>query len=310
MARVRLLPAVLNRFHPPGMKGAGLYDVLEFFWGGMSSSSFNLSAMAMAYRFFFALFPALILIFTLIPYIPVPDLKPKVMNFLASVVPEDSLGFVYRIVDEFFNKPSAGVIYLTIFLTLGSALSGIKVMMAAFTEETAAFKKRNFIKGNVVAVTIFFTLVLVFVVMVGVLSAGEYFSHFLEKRGIIQEGGFTAFLLVAFYWILLFVTAQVAVSVVYFMAPARYQRWNFFTPGSVLSGLLIVVAIVAFRLFFVNFTDYNKIYGSLGAIMLLMVWFYWISIVLLIGFELNVAIDKVIAKGQPVESNLTPPKNE
>jgi membrane protein len=286
------VPPALNRIHPPLARGAGLYDILYFFYQGLASTRFNLAAMAMAYRFFFALFPALILIFTLIPYVPVPDLKARVLLLMSEIVPENSLGFVNDIVDEFFAKPSAGIIYLNIALMLFSAVSGIKVMMAAFSkEENELFRRRHFLRYNVVAVMIFLILLLVFAVMVGALISIEYGILSWQDAADPGKHGLSTVLLRILYWVVLFAGGQVAMSVTYYWGPAMHRRWNFITPGSLTAGVLVLLAINGFRLFFVNFTDYNKIYGSLGAIMLLMVWFYWISIVLLIGFELNSAID-------------------
>jgi membrane protein len=286
------VPPMLNRIHPPLSRGAGLYDILYFFYQGLASTRFNLAAMAMAYRFFFALFPALILIFTLIPLVPVPDLKPRVLQLMSEIVPQDSLGFVYHIVDEFFAKPSPGIIYLNIALMLFSALSGIKVMMAAFSkEENELFRRRHFLRYNAVALMIFLILLLVFAVLVGSLILIEYWILAWQNAGQADSSGISTVLLRILYWIVLFMAGQVAMSVTYYWGPAMHRRWNFITPGSLTAGVLVLLAINGFRLFFVNFTDYNKVYGSLGAIMLLMVWFYWISIVLLIGFELNAAID-------------------
>lgn len=288
-------------------RGAGLYDILYFFYKGMSNSRFNLAAMAMAYRFFFALFPALILIFTLIPYVPIENFRAQVMSLMYDIVPRDSLGFVYRIVDEFFAKPSPGVIYLNIGLMLFSAMSGIKVMMAAFSrEENELFRRRHFIRYNLEALVILLTLLLLFFFVVGSVITIEYFIHKWETSIYAASERFSIILLRILYWVVLCAAGQVAMSITYYLGPAMINRWNFITPGSLVAGVLILLAITAFRLFFVNFTDFNKVYGSLGAIMLLMVWFYWISIVLLIGFELNSAIDRAGAI-KPMQAPIVPP---
>ncbi|MEM0995684.1 MAG: YihY/virulence factor BrkB family protein [Bacteroidota bacterium] len=315
---------LLNRIRPPGLDGAGIYDVGRFFVLGMTDRRFTLSAMAMAYRFFFAVFPALILIFTLIPYVPVENLHDRVLEFLETVVPGDSLGFVTLIVDEFFNKPSPGLIYLNIGLLLFSSLGGIKVMMQAFSKDSELFKDRNFIRHNLVAFVIMLLLLLLFVIMLGALIAGELGVAYLHQNGTVGED-LLATLFQIFYWLVIFITLEVGVSILYYLGPATQKRWKFFSPGSLVGGLLILLAVNAFRVFFLRFTDYNKIYGSLGAIMVLMVWFYWISIVLLIGFELNAAIEAAKHRHQkkggapspardrvpdPPQENLPPTKSQ
>lgn len=281
---------LLNRMRPPGLGGAGLYDVARFFFQGMTDRRFTLAGMAMAYRFFFAVFPALILVFTLIPYFPVDNLQDRVLEFLQTVVPGDSLGFVSEVVNEFFDKPSAGLIYLNVGLLLFSSLGGIKVMMRAFSKDSDLFEDRNFIRHNAVALMIMVLLIVLFLIMLGVLIAGELGTAYLLKNQKASPE-LVANIFRVFYWLVIFLALEVGVSILYYLAPSTKFRWKFFSPGSLVGGVLILLAISGFRTFFARFTDYNKIYGSLGAIMVLMVWFYWISIVLLIGFELNSAVE-------------------
>lgn len=294
-ARVRLFrmrtATRLNRIRPKVLGRVGIWDVLVFFYDAMTDRHFTLAAMGMAYRFFFALFPALILLFTLIPYIPVEDLKARTMDFLSTVVPGDSLGFVERILGEFFDSPSAGLITLNIVLVLFASLGGIKAMMYAFSKESVLFRKRGFFRLNAVALLIFLVEVTLFLFLLGLLVTGEYFINLMGHDGN-TEGGFLPTVLRVFYWLIVLAGLQVGVSILYYLGPETESRWKFFSPGSVVAGFLSLMAILAAQVFFANFADYNKIYGSLGAIMALMVWFYWLSVVLLVGFELNAAIAK------------------
>lgn len=267
-------------------------EFLVFFWQCLTDRKFTLAAMGMAYRFFFAVFPALILIFTVIPYIPVDDLQEEVMDFLATVVPSDGLGFLDLIVEEFFNRPSAGVIYLNLGLLLYASTSGIKAMMFAFSKDSDLFVKRNFLKVNAVAMLIFIVLLFIFLFMLGLLISGELFINYLDEKDVIHEG-VVWFILRMFYWLIVLAGLQSTFSVLYYLGPETTERFKFFSAGSFLAAGLSVLAINAFRFFFTNFADYNKIYGSIGAIMVLMVWFYWLSIVLLVGFEVNAAIAEV-----------------
>lgn len=299
-ARTKALPRILNKVHPPGMRGAGLYDVLDFFWISLQNPRFNLAAMAMSYRFFFAVFPTMILIFTLIPFIPIPHLKEELLLFLGTIVPQDSLGFIYHVVNEFFQKPSAGVISLNIALLMYSATSGISVMMQAFAKDHPGFKKRNFFHGTAVAFAIAMLLFVLLLMMLFLHVGSEFFIKSLVENGHVPKDGIWVFIFRCLNYVLLFFSLQIAVSVIYYFGPFMDKRWKFFSPGSITAGLLVLLANVAFQFFFVNFTDYNKVYGSLGAIMLMMVWFYWLSIMLLIGFELNAAIDRALTEGHDI----------
>ncbi len=286
-------------------------DFLVFFWQCLTDRKFTLAAMGMAYRFFFAVFPALILIFTVIPYIPIDDLQSEVMDFLATVVPAESLGFLDLIIEEFFNRPSAGVIYLNLALLLYASMSGIKAMMFAFSKDSDLFTKRNFLRVNAVSLLIVIVLLFIFLFMLGLLISGELFINYLHTQDIIHDV-VVSYVITGFYWLIVLAGLQAAFSVLYFLGPETTERFKFFSPGSFLAAGLAVLAITAFRFFFTNFANYNKIYGSIGAIMVLMVWFYWLSIVLLVGFEVNAAIAEVkyryILRREELGADLSKPR--
>lgn len=278
---------ILDTIRLPGFKGVGLYQVLRFFVVGLSDRRFSLTAMGLAYRFMFTLFPALILVFTLVP----SDLHAEVLGFFNKVVPSEAFFVVSNVVDEFFDKPGFGLISFNFLLMLYSALSGIKALMFAFSRNNDMFEQRNFFRTNLVALLIFITLMVLFLAILAVLVFGEYFILF-DGDTSAPRADWVATLFRIGYWIIMLGGLQVGVSVLYYLAPETKQRWAFFSPGSLLSGLLTLAAIIAFQLFVGQFANFNKIYGSISALMLLMFWFYWISVVLLIGFELNIAIDR------------------
>lgn len=280
----------LNRFRPRWLGGAGFFDFLEFFYNTVTDRKFALAAMGMAYRFFFAVFPALILLFTLIPYIPIDNLQEDVNTFLSNVVPADSLGFVENIVREFFDKPAASVIYINVALLMYASLSGIRTTLAAFSKDTVLFRRRNVFRMYAVSLLILLVLLFVFFVMMGLVGVGQYLIISLKEGGVLDSDATWAVELLQ--WIIVMLGLQLGISVIYYFGPETQERWKFFTPGSLVAGLLSLAAILGFRFFISNFANYNKIYGSIGAIMILMVWFYWLSMVLLTGFEINAAIDE------------------
>jgi membrane protein len=261
-----------------------------FFLNGLTHRRFTLNAMAMAYRFFFAVFPGMILIFTLVPKIPVPDLQLQVSNLLQAVIPGDSVSFIDNIVHEFFSKPSAGLIYINVGLLLFSTMGGIKAMMSAFSKDSEHFRRRNIFLFNFVALILLLGLLVIFLGTIALMVLQEYSITSLERRGLIPGGGWEATMIRTGFWLLIYLAVLVAVSLLYYLGPATRRRGRFFSPGAIACSVMILLAVTFFKLFFSQFANYNKVYGSISAIMVLMVWFYWISIVLLIGFELNAAV--------------------
>lgn len=286
---IRLM-VVLNRVKPPGFGGVGLYDVLVFFFRSLSDRRFNLGAAAMAFRFFFALFPGMIFIFSLLPLFQVEGLQEKILQLLSQVFPGDSLKMISATIGEVFTHSRFGTLSFNLVLALYTSLSGIKAMMFAFSKtDQELFKRRNIFQLNLIALLIFVTLSLVLIFAVLVLVFGELGVTHLVENGAFSKG-WAVTLVRTLQIVVMFLSIFVVVSFIYYFGPETNVRWDFINPGSLLAGSLIVLALFAFKYFLENFSNYNKIYGSLSAIMVLMVWFYWMSIVLLIGFELNAAI--------------------
>lgn len=278
---------VLDNIKLPGFQGVGLFQVMRLFWLGLSDRRFSLSAMGLAYRFMFTLFPALILVFTLVPH----DLHAEVLNFFNTVVPSEAFFVVSNVVDEFFDKPGFGLISFNFLVMLYSALSGIKALMFAFSRENEMFEQRNFFRTNLIALLIFIILMVLFLAILAVLVFAEYYILYGGDTSSPRTD-WTATLFRIGYWVVILVGLELGVAVLYYLAPETKQRWSFFSPGSLLAGFLTLAAILGFQLFVGQFANFNKIYGSISALMLLMFWFYWISVVLMVGFELNAAIDK------------------
>ncbi|MCI4670151.1 MAG: YihY/virulence factor BrkB family protein [Bacteroidia bacterium] len=292
----------LRKIELPGFEGMGLYDVLRFFVNGLMDSKFTLIASAMSYQFFFSLFPALLLAFLIFPYIPIEGIEENTLRFIMQFLPiggDDALGqgqkgieaMVEDIVTHYFEgRSSFMLIIVSVSLALWGATRGIIAMMKAFTKNEEVFKKRNIFQLYGMALLIFFILgMLIMTAVVGIILINQGISYLQEINilGDVWAG------ILGQATLIIFTAATVffGISTLYYLAPATHERWKFFSPGSVGAGVLMLVAIVGLRYFFSNFANFDRLYGSLGAIILLMVWFYYISIMLLIGFELNAAID-------------------
>ncbi|TAE51437.1 MAG: YihY/virulence factor BrkB family protein [Bacteroidetes bacterium] len=282
---------LLQRISLPGFKGMNLYEVLRFFYLGLTDSKFTLMASAMSYQFFFSLFPTLLLMLIVLPRVPIPHLKENVIGFIQEVVPPEGLLFVETIVQKQFERPTnVWLLILSTLLALWGALRGIIATMKAFTKNEEVFKKRNWLEMYRLALTLFMAISGIVLAAVVIQLAFEGFSGLLADAGLM--GYSVRMILSRSLLVLIYVsTLFLVITTIYHLAPATDQRWKMFSPGAVIATLLTILAIYGLRVYFAQFGQFNQIYGSLGAIILLMVWFYYISMVLLIGFELNAAID-------------------
>jgi len=293
----------LRKIKLPGFQGMGLYDVMRFFSVALLDGKFTLLASAMSYQFFFSLFPALLLAFLILPNIPIPGIQENVLTFILQFLPisgEKGLGEsdLYQVVNEivsgyFDDSGSIWLIIVSIMLAFWGATRGIIAMMKAFTKQEEAFKRRNIFELYGTALLIFGALAMIILGAVLLQIGLGYVFNALDTNDLMNSG-LAAFLSRTTSLFVTAVTIFLVISMLYYLAPATKQRWNFFSPGSIAAGALMLAAMIGLRYYFLNFANFNRLYGSLGAIILLMVWFYYISIMLLIGFELNAAIDLAV----------------
>ncbi len=289
----------------PGFRGMGMYDVFKFFFKNLSDTRFSLAASAMAFNFFFSFFPTLLLLVMVISWLPDAGLDEYISEFLLEILPSEASSIVdiEKIVDvknvrKALRKsvdPGRGYsmffIGLIIFFALRGALKGIITMTQAFTKDDDAFRKRNIFQTYSTAIIIFFVLGGLFLFSIIVLVFGKWLVLYLLKQGLISRG-INAFLFNTLNYIISLGLLILSVSTVYYLAPATHQRWKFFSPGAIVASFLILITVVGFGWFFSNLNNFQTVYGSLAAIILLMLWFYYLSMVLLVGFELNAAIDQ------------------
>lgn len=291
---------LLRRIRLPGFRNVGLYDVLKFFVDGLSDARFTLMAAAMAFNFIFALFPTIFLLFTMVAWLPMPDLQERILHFFAQFIPAPGMILIEKIVVDTFSRMGIGLISLNLFLALRSAMMGVLAMMRAFSKDQQVFRQRGFIQTYALALLIVILLAALFVFSIGMLAAGEYLIAYLYEKNVMS-GGLELFLLKSLNYLISLFLLIFSISILYYLAPPTHRRWSFFSPGAFMASLLSLLLVVGFGWVFGKFGSwffsdsqlgsFNAIYSSLAAIILLMLWFYYISIVLLIGFELNTAID-------------------
>lgn len=293
---------ILRKIRLPGFQGVGLYDVLYFFIRALSNPKFTLMASAMAYHFFFSLLPTLLLVLIILSRLPFEPLKEGVLQFILQVFPEGGLdqetleNTVNAIMDNYFNNdPNIWLVIVSVLLALWGSMRGVIGMMKAFSKQDSlfdsVFKTRKWWELYSTACLILISVGAIIVAGVSIRIAIGYLLGFMVDSPGMLSDSFFLFLSNASETLITTITLFFVISSLYYLAPATQQRWDFFSPGAITASVLALGAIIGLKYFFINFANYDKLYGSLAAIMVVLVWFYYIAITLLIGFELNAAID-------------------
>ncbi len=228
--------------------------------------------------------------FSLIPYIPVDNLVPKLFEYLAtfrSIIPPQGYELIYTTASDMLENGS-GLLSFGVIATLYFATNGVSTLMDSFDKIHHTFKRRSYLRQKLIALLLTIFLIIFFLIILTIALVGEYYlDNAAEHIGnnIIQylifniaHGGVVIFL---FFF---------TISFLYYYGPAVHEKWRFITPGSTLATILSLLTCLGFAYYVENFGQYNKFYGSLGAIIIIMIWMYLNSMILIIGFELNAGI--------------------
>lgn len=297
IAWFRWLLQWLKGLHLPGSdQEVTLWDTGKFLIREIGDSGFNIRAGAMAFNFFFALFPGLIFLITLLPLVPVPHLKDQLLAYLYQYLPAQSYEIVMETVEDTFSGTNHSIISLSVFLVLFSTTRGVLVMMYAFDRELPGFKKRSWLGSQLLSLGLIVLLSLFLLIALSFTILAEVWVGYLPLDELIYPN-LSVWAIRLLDIIMTYFTLMIAFGFIYTFVPCRDMKWKFWSPGAFASALLAMLATLAFGLFVANFGNYNKIYGSISAIMVLMVWMYWVSMVILIGFELNLAIERARLRG-------------
>lgn len=274
----------------PGFDGIPLYDVMLFFYRSVVDSSFTTRASAIAFSFFLALFPAIIFLFTLIPYIPIRNFQSELFLLIRDLLPASTFVAVEGTIQDILTKPRGGLLSLGFFMALIFSSNGLVSMMSAFDSSLHTIEKRNWLDQRLISILLLFILSVLLTLAIVLIIAGQYTINYLDNESSLVGSRLTFYLLSIARWVITIALFFFAYSSLYFFAPTKKTRWRFISPGSTLATLLSILVLIGFGYYITRFGQYNQLYGSIGTLLVVLLLSYLMSLILLIGFELNNSI--------------------
>jgi membrane protein len=223
---------------------------------------------------------------------PIDHLDLKMIGFLKGTIPKNLHGDLTELIREIVNKKRGGVLSFGFIFALYASTSGIMALIRSFNLTYKTNENRGFIKERVIAVALNFLLTFVLLIAFVAFILGNFVVKMLTKEGLI-EYNFTYYLTKSMTYLSIFSVFFFTISIIYYYAPAIHKRWKFFNAGSITASILTISVTNIFSYYLVNFASYHKIYGSIGSLIALMVWLYFIALILIVGFEINASIDQV-----------------
>jgi membrane protein len=291
-----------------GFQGISLYDVTNFFFLQARKTGFTERASAIAFNFVMAIPPAIIFLFTLIPFLPISEeFIDEMFELIREVIPGQKnssplIGFL----SDFLSNPRNGLLSLGFILALFFSSNAMMGIMRSFDKGYIGFVKRNALQTRMAALKLTIMVFFIVVLSIGALALR---GNILVWLGVENE--FIRGVITNLRWIVIFMLFFYTISFIYRHAPAREKKWRLINPGSILATFLMIVFTMFFSYWVNHFGRYNQLYGSIGTVLIVMLLIYFNSLVLLIGFELNVSISslKRIADERKKEDMTGPASN-
>lgn len=273
----------------PGFDGMPLYDVADFFFTGIQKGAIKTRASSVAFSFLLALFPGIIFLFSLIPYIPIKGFQSELLALFQDIFPRDAYIAARSTIEDIVKHQRGGLLSLGFVLVAFFATNGISALIDGFNKSYHIKETRTGFKQRMIALFLTATISLLVIAAIGIILSSEAATEYLVDIKLIKSKA-QIVLLYTGKWLVIAALFLFAISFLYYFGPAQHKRWRFFSPGSIMATLLCIVTSVGFGAFVNNFGSYNKVYGSIGTLIVIMLWIYYNALILLIGFELNASI--------------------
>tara|TARA_B100000614_G_scaffold19289_1_gene15611 strand:- start:1421 stop:2311 length:891 start_codon:yes stop_codon:yes gene_type:complete len=285
---MKKLANFFKKIKPIGFAGLNLYDVAIFFVKGLQEGAITTRASSLAFNFFLAFFPSIIVFFTLIPYIPIIGFQETLMEILSNILPPSTNNATFNTLDDIINNQRGGLLSIGFILALYFSTNGMSSLIQAFNSSYHIRENESIIKHQLLSILLTVVIsALVFLTIILIIFGKTTITYLVDFQLINQNK--IVFLNIA-KWIVLIFMLFIGITTIFNIGPAIKSKIKIFSPGAILATLFIILTSIVFSYYIDNFSQYNKIYGSIGTLIIILLWIYFNAIFLLIGFELNASI--------------------
>ncbi len=274
----------------PGFNGVSIWNVGDFLIREVRKDDPFMRANAVAFSFFLSLFPAIITLFTLLPYLPIYDVfSVTLQETVGGIMPGTAGDWLVGFLNDIATRERRGLLSFSTLLALYFSTSGTATLMYSFEKDIPqVFKNRHPLMKRWIALWLTVLLAVLVVVSIGLVIAGHHLVGLLTQN--VQADWVTTVSFELLRWILVVALFYSSISLLYrYGAPTR-TRFHFFSTGATVATILALLSSILFSMYINAFGTYNKLYGSIGTIIALMLWLEINAFVIISGYELNTAI--------------------
>jgi len=275
----------------PGYNGISWYKVIAFFIHWVDRRDLQLRATSLSFTFFLALFPSIIFIFTLIAYIPISNSHQSIMLFFEKLLPTSAYKAAQTTLVDILNNQHGGLLSLGFLTAMYFSTNGFVSLMNALNKYERQKETRSFWKKRIVAIILAIIVSVSLLIAVSLLTIGNFTIKYLDKLAYFPSK-ITPVLLVSLNISIVALLILFFISMIFYLAPNHNKQWRFISLGAVFACVSILSTTLGFSGYINAFNTYNKVYGSIGVLIVIMLLIYINTYILLLGYELNVSIDK------------------
>lgn len=277
----------------PYSEGLTLYHLSELYITGIVKGDLSYRAGAIAFSFFMSLFPFALFILNLIPHIPMEGFKEDFMMFVEDNVPPNTFAAIKGILDDILHNSQGSLLSIGILLAILLMSNGMNAILSGFQSSMHITIKRTFFRQYALAIGLSLVFAILLIITVAVIVTLEVIISSLTSSGLLTDD---VYLLKSGRYIILIAMVLTITSMLFKFAAAETRSSAFFSYGSIFSTVLFGLTSYGFGIYVVRFAKYNQLYGSIGTLLVLMLYIWINCFILLLGFELNALIHKLKRK--------------
>jgi len=266
-----------------------LFDFLNFFWTGIINESISIRASSLAFKLFLSLFPAMIFLVTLLPYISTGSFQEALMQTLESIMPDYSYKAFESTISDILYNPKFVFLSTVFILSIVYSVSNMNSILNTFNKSYYLQDKRSFFKKIVISLWLTLLFFLIIILALFFISINQSLIEWVYANTNLGSFVNLSFLNYG-RWVVLFFMMLTWLSVLYTIGPPVKIKFRYFSPGSLFSSFFFIALSIGFNFFVGYFANVNKIYGVLGVILVFFIWLYYNSLIIIIGFEINASL--------------------
>ena len=285
----------------PGFQRVPIFDVIVFFIKGLTKGALNQRSAAISFHFFLSLFPLILFLVSLLPFLHLDFLTERLLSLVQEFAPNSAGDYISNTISDLMHHKHKGLMTIGFFSSIFVASSGVNALLLSLNASQHTTKKRSAFKRRLISVGLTIGIAIGIIISILLIIFAKRLIVYLLAHDIIKS-------LLQFYilrvlkWVIIVIILYLVFAMIYYVAPADKRGYRFFSAGASLGTVLSILFSQGFNWYIIHFSRYNALYGSIGAMIIFLLWIYLNSYIILIGFELNASIADAYTQGRALNN--------